>query len=47
MPSTIGTPPPESEVIDEPLAYPDLPTPMPADENEEHFAPLGYGLVPA
>lgn len=42
-----ATPPPEPEVIDEPLAYPDLPTSTPADEDEEHFAPPGYGLVPA
>ena len=42
-----ATPPPEPEVIDEPLAYPDLPTPTPADEDEEHFAPPGYGPVPA
>ncbi|XBH73829.1 hypothetical protein VPH35_100883 [Triticum aestivum] len=39
-----ATPPPEPEVIDEPLAYPDLPTLTPADEDEEHFAPPGYGL---
>ncbi|XBI09794.1 hypothetical protein VPH35_137267 [Triticum aestivum] len=42
-----ATPPPEPEVIDEPLAYPDLPMPTPADEDEEHFAPPGYGPVPA
>ncbi|KAF7001703.1 hypothetical protein CFC21_017314 [Triticum aestivum] len=45
-PSPPATPPPEPEVIDEPLAYPDLPTPTPADEDEEHFAPPGYGPVP-
>ena len=34
-----ATPPPEPEVIDEPLAYPDLPTPTPADEDEvSHLA---------
>nr|XP_020149280.2 extensin-like [Aegilops tauschii subsp. strangulata] len=44
-PPPTATPPPEPEVIDEPLAYLDLPTPTPADEDDEHFAPPGYGPV--
>ncbi|KAI4999286.1 hypothetical protein ZWY2020_003875 [Hordeum vulgare] len=46
-PTPLATPPPEPKVVDEPFSYPDLPTSMPANEDEDIFAPPGYGRVPA